>query len=155
MSKIGYYGPGFGYSTAAQSNLGDAIIVAGAVYVHLGHTYGKSTSETVKEMQKGAIIISYVTNTAKAANVVGVTDLKCRHVQGCQEVELVSIDLRDSLCYYVRVNKTVTLPTTSSNGVNSSSQTAVYGSRLLKSGEDQCSTSDKVSNWKVGSFPWP
>ncbi|NNN22652.1 MAG: hypothetical protein HKL80_11705 [Acidimicrobiales bacterium] len=141
------------HSTAAESNLGNGIIEANAAYVQLGNSFGKSTSEMVKEMQRGETNIVYTSDSAKAMNVVGVGDFKCTVAFGCQEVKLVSIDLANSHCFYVRIDKSPASSIASSSSSNPSSQTTVYGSRPLKSGETTCSTSDKVSNWKVGGFP--
>ncbi|NNN22649.1 MAG: hypothetical protein HKL80_11690 [Acidimicrobiales bacterium] len=65
----------------------------------------------------------------------------------------MAIDPVNLVCYYARVDKSITSATTSTYSSNYSSQGITYGSRLLKSGEDQCKTSDKVSNWNAGSFP--
>ncbi len=134
-------------------NLGNGIIEANVVYAQLGGTFGKSTSETVKKMQKGETKIVYTSDSASAMNVVGVSDFKCSPAKGCQEVVLVSIDLINSACYYVRIDKTVAITTTSSTDLDPYSQAINYGNRKLKSGEAACKTSDKVSNWQVSNFP--
>ncbi|NNN22650.1 MAG: hypothetical protein HKL80_11695 [Acidimicrobiales bacterium] len=147
----------FSYPQASDrqdpSNLGDSIIMAVAVYTKLGGTFGDSTSETVKEMQKGASYPSFTAVYARATYSVGVTNLKCSEAVGCQEVEFASIAPHGSACYYVTMVKTTGPASSSTNGANSRIFLTSYGSRLLKSGEATCSTSDKVSNWKVGGFP--
>ncbi len=141
------------HSTAAESNLGNGIIEANALYTQLGGTFGKSTSETVKEMEKGETNIVYASNSANAMNVVGVSDFKCSPAKGCQEVVLVSIEQANLVCFYVRIDMTAAMTTTSPNGLNQGSQTTVYGSRPLNSGETSCNASDKVSNWRENGFP--
>ncbi len=143
----------WGSRTAHESNLGNSIIMANALYTQLGGTFGKSTSETVKEMQKNNTFISFEAIYARSANSVGVFDLKCSKAVGCQEVELVSIDLASLHCFYVKIDKTIAFITTPSQGLNPDSQTIEYGSLPLKPGETTCSTSDKVSNWRENGFP--
>ncbi len=137
---------------SAESNLGDSIIEANAIYAQMGGTFGKSTSETVREMQKDETFISIEAIYARNTNSVGVFDLNCNKAVGCQEVELVSIDLASSHCLYAKIEKTAAQTATFPNNPNQVSQSTLYGSRPLNSGETTCSALDKVSNWRENGF---
>ncbi|NNN21523.1 MAG: hypothetical protein HKL80_05915 [Acidimicrobiales bacterium] len=154
-TRGGSYMPPPEYSSVAASDISNAVLESYAVYGQLGNSFGKSTSEMVKEMQKGDPNIIYTSDTVVTSNAVGVTDLKCSEARGCQELELVAIDLTNSLCYYAKIDKTTSSTTTSPTGSYSGIQDVIFGSRPLQSGEAMCSTFDKVSNWKVGGWLGP